>query len=147
MSPSKRLEPVAKVAQGREQDALHSLAECQRVLDERRARLAQLIAYRDEYARGFQAAGATGLSAARLHEYHVFLDRLGQAVEQQQVLVRASERECLASQQRWLELRSRARAIDEVVSRYREREQSEAERREQRESDERAQRQGGRGES
>jgi flagellar FliJ protein len=140
MSRSKRMQPVQRVAHGREEDAMHKLGQSQRFLDAQQARLEELRAYRDQYSREFAASGESGLDASRVRDYRAFLSRLGEAIQQQEVLVARYQSQHEQTRQRWVESRSHSQAIDKVVDRYRRQERQQQERREQLEHDERAQR-------
>ena len=136
MMRSKRLQPVMKVAESRERDAARLLGEAQREREAQEARLAELIAYWDEYARRFHAQGDAGLDAARARDYRVFLSRLNEAIHFQRRRVEQCRLDYEASRQRWLATRARARAVDKAVARCRQQELRVAARREQRECDE-----------
>ena len=57
MTKSKRLEPVARIAENRERRAATELAKARQRLEEQEARLRELTSYRDDYSRRFQEAG------------------------------------------------------------------------------------------
>ncbi len=140
MTRSKRMQPVQRVAHGREQDAMQKLGQSQQFLDAQKARLEELRAYREQYSRDFAASGESGLGASRLRDYRAFLGRLGQAIQQQEALVARYQSQHEQTRQLWVESRSHSQAIDKVVDRYRQQERQQQERREQLEHDERAQR-------
>jgi flagellar FliJ protein len=140
MTKSDRVKPVIKVAQNREREAARVFAEAQRLVQERERKLAELRAYREEYRAGFHRSGGAGVSALSLRGFHAFLRRLDQAVEQQEQLVAAAQRELDQRKQLWLEKHFRAKALDHVRDRYRAQEQREIARIEQKDADERAQR-------
>jgi flagellar FliJ protein len=128
------------VAQSRERDAARVLADAQRLVQERERKLAELRAYREEYRAGFKRSGGVGASALSLRGFHEFLHRLDRAVEQQEQLVIAAQRELDQRKQLWLEKHFRTKALDHVRERYRTQEQREVARIEQKDADERAQR-------
>ena len=138
MTRSKRMQPVVKVAVSREQHAARQLGECQRLLDTRNARLAELLAYQAEYAQRFEASGGAGLDMARMQDYRVFLARLNDAIAQQRRLVEAARSDYEQKKSKWLGARQHAQALDKVVDRYQRDEQRAQGRREQAEIDERA---------
>jgi flagellar FliJ protein len=139
MTRSKRIQPVLKVAETREREAARRVGESQLQLDQQRARLAELTAYRDEYARRFQSACSGGIDAAMFNDYRAFLTRLNQAIEHQRALIEAGEQAYADCRQRWLDVRRRSQALDKVAERYRRQEVKEENRKEQKESDERSQ--------
>lgn len=140
MTRSKRMQPVQRVAQGREQDAMQKLGQSQQFLDAQQARLEELRQYREQYSREFTASGERGLDASRLRDYRVFLARLGEAIAQQEALVARYQLQHEQTRRHWVESRTHSQAIDNVVDRYRQQEHQQQERREQLEHDERAQR-------
>ncbi len=142
MTRSKRLEPVIRVQQGRERDAARAMGRSQRDLDEERARLAELTAYREEYQQRFLEAMRNGLVASGVLEYQTFLGRLSEAIAQQERRVAEGYEAFEATRQQWMECHQRSSAVDKVAERYRDQERLQVERREQHEADERAQRSG-----
>lgn len=137
MTRSKRMQPVQRVAKNREQNAVQELGQSQQNLDAQRARLEELRAYRDQYARDFEQSGGSGLGAARVRDYRIFLNRLGEAIRQQENLIEQCCSQHQQTRRQWLETRSHSQAIDKVVHRYRREEHRRQERREQQEQDER----------
>ena len=140
MSRSKRMKPVQRVAESREQAAVQKLGQSQQYLDAQRARLEELCTYRDQYSASFQASGGQGLNASRLQDYRVFLSRLNEAIRQQEAIIDQCTSQHEQTRQQWVETRSHHQAIDKVIERYRSEEQKNRDRREQQEQDERAQR-------
>lgn len=138
MTRSKRMQPVAKVAASKEQDAARQLGECQHEVDARKARLVELIAYQAEYAQRFESSGGGGLDMARMQDYRVFLARLNDAITQQRRLVEAAEADYAKKRNHWLGTRQQAQAIDKVVDRFKRDEVRAEGRRDQAETDERS---------
>lgn len=134
------MKPVQRVAESREQAAVQKLGQSQQYLDAQRARLEELCVYRDQYSQSFQASGGLGLSASRLQDYRVFLSRLNEAIRQQEAIIVQCTSQHELTRQQWVETRSRHKAIDKVIERYRSEEQKTLDRQEQKEQDERAQR-------
>lgn len=134
MTKSQRLAPVERVAQKREQDAARVLGKCRQVLGEVEARLQELIAYRDEYAR--RLASGSGMAARHMLEYRSFLGRLGQAIGYQEQQVGAHRREFERQQERWRGAHTRTRVLEKVVERYQRAERADDDRREQQAGDE-----------
>lgn len=143
MTRSKRMQPVQRLAQNREQQAVRRLGESQQRLQLQQSKLEELRAYRDQYARDFENSGGAGLGAARVQDYRVFLNRLNEAIRQQEAVIAESRVRHEQSRQRWVESRSENQAIDKLVDRYRLEESKQRERREQKEQDDRAHRRPG----
>jgi flagellar FliJ protein len=140
MSKAKRMQPVARIAQQNADDAARVLADSRRQLTAKQQQLDELIAYRDEYARGLEQKSKGGLTAMQMRDYNQFLSRLNLAIEQQQLALEGAYREIESSKRVWLGKHRHARAIDKVVDRHRQREQRDHARQEQQDSDEHAQR-------
>ncbi len=139
MTKSKRLKPVAKIAENKERDAARMLGDCQRVLKEHEARLEELITYRQEYTEHFQQLGKEGLPAGKAHEYRAFLHQLNLSIENQRERVESTQQELEEKKRYWTTVRSRAKALEKVVSNHIQQETRLEARKEQRESDEQAQ--------
>lgn len=140
MTRSQRLKPVSRVAEHHEKTAARDMGEYQQRLQVHENRLRELMKYREEYAHGFQIAGARGMGAARLLDYRTFLSRIDQAIQQQQAQVVQARHQFEQKKDAWFQRRSRSQALEKVAERYRKQEQRDEDRREQKDSDERAQR-------
>jgi flagellar FliJ protein len=134
------MQPVQQLAQNREQKAVREFGQSQQYLQAQQAKLEELIAYRDQYARDFEASGGAGLDAARMHDYRIFLGRLGEAIRQQENLIARYGAQHEQNRRQWVESRGRSQAVDKLVDRYRQQEGKQLERTEQKEQDDRAQR-------
>lgn len=131
MTPSKRLDPLLKRAQEKEDSAARDLAERQRSLDTHVSRLDELRRYADDYANAQMAA----TSPAQLMNRRAFLDRLDSAVQQQSQTV-DSNRERVDAERARLLLASRDKQVlEQLAASYRAQENQVAERRIQREMD------------
>ncbi|NOX76740.1 MAG: flagellar export protein FliJ [Gammaproteobacteria bacterium] len=140
MKKSSRMQPVVKVAEGREQQAARHLGESQVALTQAQQRLDELKEYRRDYEQRFQTSGALGMGAAQMEDYRKFLCNLGRAIEQQTQTVAQSTTMFEQQRQRWFVTRGKAQALDNVVARYQAEEQRDLDRREQQEQDEHAMR-------
>ena len=137
---SERLRPVQKVAENREQDAAREMGKAHKHIEELQARLTELIAFREEYARNFLSLGTQGMSVEKMREYQGFIHRIDQAIAYQHNLTEQAKTTYAHRQHVWGYLHSRVLAIDKLSLRYQQQEQADADRREQKETDERAQR-------
>jgi flagellar FliJ protein len=140
MTKSKRLKPVVKIAEDRERAAARLMGDSQRLVDERQARLDELIAYRREYSAQFAGGAAPARSALQINDFRLFLQRLDEIIRQQQRLLDDSHRELEQKKQAWLNSRTKKAALEKAVTRFQADEYSRQARREQRESDDRVQR-------
>ncbi len=131
MSPSRRLDPLLRRAQDREDEVAKELAERQKALDVHQSRLAELRQYADEYA----SAQLATTSAAQLMNRRAFLDRLDNAVQAQSKTV-DSNRERVDAERARLLLASRDKQVlEQLAASYRAQEQQAENRRDQREMD------------
>ncbi len=137
MKKSQRLTPISKVNRDKENAALRVLAECQRQLDDQRRRVSELEGYREEYVLRLEQLAARGASAQEVVACRGFIDRLGEAIVQQQRMAESCEREVEQQRSFWLATRRDAEVMDKVIERCRRDEQRDAERREQRAMDDR----------
>ncbi|MGH8052315.1 MAG: flagellar export protein FliJ [Stenotrophomonas sp.] len=132
MSPSRRMDPLLRHAQDREDEVAKELAERQRALDVHQSRLSELRQYAEEYAN----AQMSTTSAAQLLNRRAFLDRLDNAVEAQSKTV-DSNRERVDAERARLLLASRDKQVlEQLAASYRAQEKKAEDRRDQREMDE-----------
>lgn len=131
MNASRRLDPLLRRAQDREDEVARELAERQQALDLQQSRLAELRQYAEEYANAQLAT----TSAAQLLNRRAFLDRLDNAVEAQTRTV-DSNRERVDAERARLLLASRDKQVlEQLAASYRAQERIVADRRDQREMD------------
>lgn len=140
MTRSERFKPVQRISGDRERQAAQVLGESRSALEAQRQKLSELEQYRHDYYRQYEQAGSSGISAAKLMQLQRFLASLNQAIEQQKRSVEMAEHHCQQQESRWLQARSKAKAVDKVAERLSEDERLLRQRREQKESDEFAQR-------
>ncbi len=140
MVPSKRLEPVRRVAQSREDSAARDLGASQRRMQEQETKLAELRKYHHEYLDRFSETAKNGISASQLQEYRAFMSKLERAIEAQEKVVQESHVECTSRKGVWQQKRVRTQALGKVVERLHNTEKKADDSREQKEADERSQR-------
>ena len=138
MSKAKRLQPVVDAAQQNSDDAARVRGDNRQQLVMKQQQLDELVAYRDEYARGLKYKSKSGLNAMQMRDYNLFLNRLNLAIEQQLLALEGACRDIETSKQDWLGKHRRASVIDKVVDRHRQQERQDHARQEQQESDEQA---------
>lgn len=135
---SQRFQPVVDVAEQQEQQQAKRLGEAQRFLQEEQDKLSQLQQYREEYRQRLDTHSSAGMDILRLRDYHAFLGRLNQAIDEQTRAVQQARRNCEQQRQHWLDRRSRSQALDKVADKYRSEEKRVEQRREQHLTDEHA---------
>jgi len=149
MVPSKRFEPVQRIAKSREDNAARELGHSQRRMQEQENKLEELKSYHQEYLDRFAEASRNGMSASQLQEYRAFMCKLETAIDAHLILVgkeiskkvvHASHIECSSCKDEWKQKRVRTQALGKVMDRFETTEKKAAESREQKESDEHGQR-------
>lgn len=138
MTKSERFKPLVRMAESKEMDAAKELGDCARVLKEKQARLDELLRYRQEYAQRLQQDGAAGISARKLRDYQAFLANLDRGIQEQRKVVAQAAGMLEEKKQQWSSKRTRTKALDNAVARFKDDERQSHARREQKESDERA---------
>ncbi len=133
---SQRMGTVHRVAGGRAATAARRLAERRDELDQEQERLAQLRGFRREYEQKLAVSGQNGIDAYRLRDYNAFLARIDRAVDEQRGALVQAEREVEQLREHWLEKWGNARALEQLVGRYRQQERRTADIREQKNNDE-----------
>lgn len=116
------LQPLLDLMQERTDEASRKLGQLIAAEQSARSRLQLLEQYRAEYAEKMREAVASGVTQMMLRNYQDFLARIDEAVEQQQQVVQASERNTVAGQENWKHQNKRLKAIDTLAQRHDERE-------------------------
>lgn len=136
MKKSKKLEPVYRYSESRQQDAARLMAESIRQLEAQQKQLNDLLRYRSEYMLKLQSRQSAPQGAVQLKDFRVFLTKLDHAIELQQQRLDAAGKNYTEKRQQWMASRTRKRAVGEVIDRHRQRERVLDDRREQFEADE-----------
>ena len=140
MKKAKRLAPVVQVAERQEQQAAQTLGARRSAIAAAQARLQELRAYRDMYARSMFKPGSGTTGAGSMKEYRVFLANLDRVIGQAEVRLANAHDRGQHEQREWLARRARSKALGEIVSRYEALDNKRREGREQLVLDEHAQR-------
>lgn len=133
MSRTQRLKPVQELAARDEREAAAQLGERVDQVAQARRRLDDLLAWERDYAARMRE-GAVNL--AELQSYRLFMQRLGEAIEQQRRQVVEAESAAAQARDDWQSRHARHAALSKFVERCLEDEREAAERREQRQQDE-----------
>jgi flagellar protein FliJ len=139
MMKSKRFEPIQEIASTSAKDLSRAMGEAGRKVAELEHKLQQLQTYRDDYTKNSSQSGSS-MDAVKLQNYRSFLDRLGDAMRQQQKLLEHARAEYEKKRADWSEKRVEAESLGRVVERFRKEERREVDQREQREGDDAAMR-------
>jgi flagellar FliJ protein len=139
MKRSRRIRPLHDLARSEERSASRQLADAARELEAQENQLAQLTGFRDEYGR-LESATLEGIDALRLQNYRAFMDRLAEAIRQQEKRIETARAALAGSTETWRGRHIDAEALGAAIERFNVDEQRATGRREQRESDEMAHR-------
>lgn len=134
-SRAQPLQPAVEQARQRSEDALSQMATHQQRLAKAELQLAELRRYRLEYA----ASGNGAQSVTALINRQNFVERIDQAIAQQNSEITRLQRQVEQVRARWRHAHARESALETVVDRYLEEERQAADRYEQEEMDERSQ--------
>ena len=135
MTRTKRLEPVVKHTDNKEQQALQALASSQTELEVENTRLSQLKSYKNEYHQK-QSDKNYVYSAMELQEFNRFLSQLDQTIEQQQKVVQMRKGELDGKRRAWQATRIDSKKIQKIVENLQQQEQIREARNEQKIMDE-----------
>lgn len=135
MMQSKRIDPLLKRAQEKEDTVARELADRQRTLDTHLSRLDELRRYADEYSGEMAGAQMAATSPAQLMNRRAFLDRLDSAVAQQSQTVDNNREKVEAERARLLLASRDKQVLEQLAASYRAQERQVAEKRTQREMD------------
>jgi len=117
MTRSKKLKPVVKHVDSKEQSALQAVAFSQQQLQMQSSRLQKLKEYKNEYAQQHSTDQPVSYSAVQFQEYNRFLTQLDETIKQQTQVVEMAQREVDIKRQKWKLSRSRSDAMHKVVDR------------------------------
>lgn len=138
MSPSKRLSPLKRIAENKEQLAARKFGLAQKHLAEQQQKLDELKTYHQQYLEQYERSGRGGISVSRLQEYQAFLAKLRLAIEQQTEVVARTHAQNQVIKQDWQKKNTRTRIMSKVVENHQIKERKGADRSEQKIADDRS---------
>ena len=136
MTRADKLKPIHALMLEKETDAAQVMSQARTAVSGAEAKLVELISFRGEYQKRFNASMTNGLVPARIRDFQLFLQRLDLAIDEQRKQIENAKMHCQSCESEWLRLRSKSKAIETVVDRYKSRDEQEQLRREQKELDE-----------
>jgi flagellar FliJ protein len=139
MKRSRRIGPLHDLARFEERSASRQLADAARELEVQEQQLAQLTGFREEYGR-LEASILEGIDPLRFQNHRAFMDRLAEAIRQQEKRIESARAALAGSTETWRGRRIDAEALGAAIERFSADERRATGRREQRDSDEVAQR-------
>jgi flagellar FliJ protein len=138
---STTLQTLLEHAEHQRDAALADLLQAEALARRHLAMAEQLQAYRADYCRRHPALGGQSTSIELLRCHQGFMQRLDQAVQQQQAQVQGSDARCTSLRSRLLVKETRVASVRKLLERRGNDARHQAERQEQRRSDEAAQQQ------
>ena len=121
MTPrTKRLLPLVKIANRKQEKAEIQLATSNKQLHETQTKLKQMQSYRKEYADSMTAGK---ISAGLLRDKQVFIQQLDQLIESLEQQIQMMSNQTQIHQQAWLEARQNTDAFDKLVEKLEQDEQ------------------------
>ena len=132
---AKRLIPIQRLAQKREDDQARQLAEQQKMLETQEQRLQELRRYAAEYS---TISSAATLTPALLSNRRAFVEKLDTAVQQQSKQVDKARGTCDVERARLLLASREVSVLDKLAASYQAQERQAAEKRSQKELDDHA---------
>lgn len=135
MKKAERFDTVRRAADDLERSKARSLAACERVMIEAKAKLEELASYREAYVRDFDQRAAAGMSGADVREYRVFLARLDEALQHQTQVLAQARLQRGAELESWRNAAQRATAVEKITAHWQAEARRALERLEQQETD------------
>ena len=114
---STALQTLLEHAERQRDEGLARLARAEELAARMAAQTAQLLAYRDDYAQRHPAQGGRSSSIELLRIHQGFMQRLDQAIAQQQAQQRQAENGVLQQRAALLDLQTRAAAVRKLIER------------------------------
>ena len=140
MKRSTRIEKIADINQGYEQQA-GALLNCARSQhQQQKQQLEQLKLYRQEYQQRLQAKLQNSASATLMDDYHRFFSMLDTAINDQAKVVNRSSQQVDSSQQNWLDKKRAVTSMTRAAENIKAQEECVVRANEQKENDELASR-------
>lgn len=134
---SKRLQPIERIAEQREEAAAQAIANARQRIASEQEKLEELRSFAEEYAQ--RLAPGAGLHTAReLINWHQFFARLELAIRQQEQLVIDLQQQLEKLLQQWRALHLKRQSLQKVIAKSRMEEEVDRDKRLQRELDDRS---------
>jgi flagellar FliJ protein len=116
-TPSFNLQRLLELAEQQSAIAAATLGLLNQELGRAQEKLALLIGYRTEYQQRLRDSIAHGVDGAGLRNFQNFLERLEQAIAQQQKIVTASQARTVGGRQEWQSKQRKYMAFDTLSQR------------------------------
>ena len=133
MKQSQRTQLLVDLAKRKEDFIGKQLASDQTKVEQDKNKLGELIDYAGQYE---SERNLLGLSAYLTTNYQHFVDRVQQAIKQQEAAIGRSQQQADMTMRRWVEARTKTKSMDWLKAKYQKQELALEDKREQRQSDE-----------
>lgn len=130
------LNTLIELAQGRMDDAAKRLGQALASSRAHEERLQLLVEYREEYRARFRSASQNGITPDAWRNFSVFLNRLDEAIIEQENTVERGRAQVAQGRQSWVDERNRKRAFDTLAERQHREQMRKESQMEQRQTDE-----------
>ena len=140
MKKSKRISKIVDIASQKEQLAIREVGLKQRKSQVEQKKLKDLFQYLEEYIGQYSIIVSKSLSGKQFVEYQVFLEKLNEAIKQQEQVVAQVNREVIQSKTDWANARIKKRSYKKLMEKTAVQELREQAKREQLEIDDRSKR-------
>jgi flagellar FliJ protein len=138
MADISALNTLIELATTEVDDAAVRLGRAVRAVEEAKQKMALLAGYRDDYAQRFQTTMANGFTPMAYRNFQGFMDKLDQAINGQQQLVRDAEWRVEQERGAWRESERKRISYDALATRARTAADQKSAKREQKQTDEQA---------
>jgi len=138
MPRSQRLKPVAEVAQRAEEAQMKRVVAARQRLADGQHKLTQLTEYREEYRQGLDRQRGGVINLTQLQTARHFLQRLDDAIRQQQAEIVRLEQNVHVCMTGWQDARRQQQSLDGLIDRYRDEERLQRDRKQQARDDDMA---------
>jgi len=118
MSSTFNLQRLLEFAEQQSGKAAASLGTLNREHTRQQEKFALLVGYRTEYQERLRRAIAQGLDGAGLRNFYDFMERLEQAIAQQQQIVANSQARAAGGRQEWQKKQIKYKAFDALSQRF-----------------------------
>ena len=132
---SQRLKIVMDMIHREEEQERKKLGEFRTLLQTAEAKIEQLVAYQRQYQDELRASHATVQSIRHIQTYHLFISRLGTAIEQQQQQTLLIRQRMDAQTLVWQQVYQKCKNMEDYIERCRQEEQLDDDKKEQRSLD------------
>lgn len=138
MADLSALNTLIELATTEVDDAAVCLGRAVRAVEEAKQKLTLLTGYQEDYANRFQSTMASGFTPMAYRNFQGFMDKLDQAVNGQQQVVRDAEYRVEQARSNWRESERKRISFDALATRARTAADQKIAKREQKQTDEQA---------